>query len=124
MTETLEAKRAQQLAGLAHEPLFQVLLNVRKVYDLLDSGRCLEILRGYGLVPNLARLLGNYWGMHIIVPMSGKFLGRPFGTRWGHRWELPGNYPVFNVVMVIYHYVERIWRILVAPVFLNNIYDH
>ena len=34
-----------------------------------------------------------------------------------HRWELPGNYPVFTVVMVIYHYVERIWRILVTPVF-------
>ena len=36
----------------------------------------------------------------------------------GHRWELPGNYPVFKVVMVIYHYVERIWRIIVTPVFL------
>ena len=26
--------------------------------------------------------------------------------------------------MVIYHYVERIWRILIAPNFLYNIYDH
>ena len=34
-----------------------------------------------------------------------------------HRWELPGNYPVFTAVMVIYHYVERIWRILVTPIF-------
>ena len=34
-----------------------------------------------------------------------------------HRWELPGNYPVFSVVMVIYHYVERIWKILVTSVF-------
>ena len=34
-----------------------------------------------------------------------------------HRRELPGNYPVFTVVMVIYHYVERIWRILVTPIF-------
>ena len=34
-----------------------------------------------------------------------------------HRWELPCNYPVFTVVMVIYHYVERIWRILVTPIF-------
>ena len=41
-----------------------------------------------------------------------------------HRWELPGNYPVFTVVMVIYHYVERFWRILVTPVFKYNIYDH
>ena len=31
------------------------------------------------------------------------------------RWELPGNCPVFTVVMEIYHYVERIWRILVTP---------
>ena len=34
-----------------------------------------------------------------------------------HRWELPGNYPVLTVVMVIYHYVERIWRILITPIF-------
>ena len=38
------------------------------------------------------------------------------GTRQ-HRWELPGNYPVLTMVMVIYHYVERIWRILVTPIF-------
>ena len=30
-------------------------------------------------------------------------------VRHRHRWELPGNYPVFTVVMAIYHYVERIW---------------
>ena len=41
-----------------------------------------------------------------------------------HRWELPGNYPVFTVAMVIYHYVERIWRILVTPNFLYNIYNN
>ena len=34
-----------------------------------------------------------------------------------HRWDLPGNYPVFTVVMVIYHHVERTWRILVDPNF-------
>ena len=37
--------------------------------------------------------------------------------RGRHRWELPGNYPGFTVVMLIYHYVERIWRILVTPIF-------
>ena len=45
-------------------------------------------------------------------------------TSWNHIWELPGNYPVFSVVMVIYHYVERIWRILVTPILIYNIYDH
>ena len=34
-----------------------------------------------------------------------------------HRWELPGKYPILTVVMVICHYVERIWRIIVTPIF-------
>ena len=38
-----------------------------------------------------------------------------------HRWELPGNYPVLTMVMLIYYYVERIWIILVAPNLLYNI---
>ena len=41
-----------------------------------------------------------------------------------HRWELLGNYPDFTVVMVIFHYVERIWRVLVTPNYLYNINDH
>ena len=43
---------------------------------------------------------------------------------WDHIWELPGNYPVFTVVMVVYHYVERTGIILVTTNFLINIYDH
>ena len=41
-----------------------------------------------------------------------------------HRWELPGNYPIFIMVKVIYHHVERFWRILLTPNFLYNIYAH
>ena len=44
-------------------------------------------------------------------------------VRGKHMWELPDNYPVFTVVMVIYHYVERIWRITVTSNFFN-IYNH
>ena len=40
-----------------------------------------------------------------------------------HTWELPSNYPVFTVVMVIYYYVDRTWRFIVTPDFLYNIYD-
>ena len=34
------------------------------------------------------------------------------------------NYPGFTVIMVIYHYVERIWIIIITPKFLHNIYDN
>ena len=59
-TSTLEANLDQQLGRLAHEPLFQVLLDVCKAYDSLDMGGCLEIMRGYGLGPKLDQLLKNY----------------------------------------------------------------
>ena len=41
-----------------------------------------------------------------------------------HTWESTGNCPVFIVVMVIYHYVERIWIILVTPNSSYNIYNN
>ena len=38
----------------------------------------------------------------------------------GHRWEFSGN-TIFTLAMVIYHYVEKIWRIIVTPNYLHNI---
>ena len=52
-TATLEAKLAQHLAGLFHEPLFYVLLDMHKSYNSLDRAMYLETLRGYFLGPNL-----------------------------------------------------------------------
>ena len=59
-TATLESNIFQQLARLAHELLFQVFLDVRKVYDLLNIRICLYILTGYGMGPNLACILNHY----------------------------------------------------------------
>ena len=57
-----------------------------------------------------------------LLPSVETFYSSPSYGR--HRWELPVNYPIFTVGMVTYHYVERIWRILVTPNVLYNIYDH
>ena len=60
----------------------------------------------------------------LPVKQVGLALSYPINTAHeNHRWELPGNYPVLSMVVVIYHYVERIWRILVTPNFLHNIYN-
>ena len=40
-----------------------------------------------------------------------------------HGGHLMVTYPIFAVVMVIYHYIERIWRILITPNFFYDIYD-
>ena len=57
---TLEAKLAQQLAGIVHELLFQVFLDLRKAYDSLDRGWCMEILREYRMGQNTARLIAHH----------------------------------------------------------------
>ena len=80
---TMEANMHQKLEGIAHEPLFQVFLYFQKAYDSLDRERCLELLRGYGMGPNLAQLLENYWRRQRIVPEVGKYLGTAVGEGRG-----------------------------------------
>ena len=79
----MESKLQQQLAGIVHNPLFQVFINIRKDYDLLDRGRCTEILHGYGLGPRIQKLLQKYWNRKRVVPKSEKYYGRPFSTGRG-----------------------------------------
>ena len=55
----METKLEQQLAGVVHDPLLQVFIDVRKAYESLDRGICVEILRGYGLGPKLQWLLNR-----------------------------------------------------------------
>ena len=34
-----------------------------------------------------------------------------------HRWQLPLNCPVFTVVIIIFHYIDRIEELLLPPIF-------
>ena len=67
----------QQLAGIVHEPLFQVFINMQKSYDSLYGGIRMEILRGYVLGPKLQRLLHRYRDEQKVVPKAGKLFGCP-----------------------------------------------
>ena len=53
---TMEENLTQQLTGIFHKPLFQLLIDVQKSYNSFDRGKFMEILRGYGLGTNLQRL--------------------------------------------------------------------
>ena len=95
----LESKLAKQLAGLAHEPLFQVCLDIRKAYDSLEREQCLEVLNGYGMGPNLTHLLKSYWGRQRIAPKTGKFLRKAFRTGRGLTQGDPASPMIFNIVV-------------------------
>ena len=98
-TAITEAKLEEQLAGIFHVPFFQVFINVRKFYDSLDRGICMEILRGYGLGPRLQRLLHRYLYEHRVVPKSGKYYGRPFSTGRGVTQGDPISLTLFNIIV-------------------------
>ena len=95
----MEAKLEQQLAGIVHEPLFQVFINVRTAYNSLYIGRCMEILHGYGLGPKIHRLLQWYWDGQRVVPKSGKYYGRPFSTGRGLTQRYLVSPAIFNIVV-------------------------
>ena len=62
-----EAKLVQQLAYLEQEALYMVFIDLRKAYDAMDSGRCLEILEEYGVGPNMLRLISYFWDNAELV---------------------------------------------------------
>ena len=67
----MKANMEQKLARIVHEALFRVFIDVQKAYDSLDIGRCMVILRGYGLVTKLQRLLQRYWYRQKVFPKAG-----------------------------------------------------
>ena len=79
-TATLEAKLAHKMAGLVHDPLFRVFLDVCKACASLGRERSLELLRIYGMETNLSRLLDNHWKWQRIFPKIGNCMGGAFGT--------------------------------------------
>ena len=59
-TATPEAKLLQQLTDTREAVIFEVFLDIQKVYDALDRDRCLGIMAAYGVGPRAIRLLRKY----------------------------------------------------------------
>ena len=98
-TATLEAKLFQHLGGLAHELLFQMFLDIRKAYDPLDREKYIEVMRGYGVGPNITQLLNSYWERQRIAPKTGKFLRKEFRTGRGFMQGDPDSPMIFNIMV-------------------------
>jgi hypothetical protein len=96
-TAIMEVKLQQQLAWAEQEPLYQVYLDLQKAYDALDRGRCLRILAGYGVGPNLLRLQKRFWDDTKMVCCTGGNYGEPFGAYQGITQGGPLSSLMFNV---------------------------
>ena len=58
---TLEIKLIHQVADFREALLHTIFLYLHRAYDAFDRSRCLDILKGYGVVPRALHLLRKYW---------------------------------------------------------------
>ena len=92
-------KLAQQLAYTEQVPLYGVIIDLRKAYDAMDRGRCLEILKAYGVGPKMLRLIGFFWDHAVLVCRAGGCYGEPFRDRRGVTQGSPFSPRIFNTIV-------------------------
>ena len=98
-TAILEAKLLMQKAIREGKTLLQVFLDLSKAYDMLDRNRLMDLFAGYGVGPNLRRLLTNYWNLEVMVPKSAGYFGDPFRPTCGIRQGGPDSPTEFDIVI-------------------------
>jgi hypothetical protein len=109
-TAIFEAKLFQQLAKIAQVSIFEVFLDLKKAYDMVDRGRLLVILQQYGVGTSTLRLLRHYWESQQLVARQAGYHGRPFSATRGVTQGDPLSPTFFNIVVDA---VVRYWLSLV-----------
>ena len=92
---------------MREEVLYVNFLDLTKAYDALDRSRSLEILKGYGVVDRVRRMLREYWDKTTMVARAGGYYGKGFkGGRVVTQGD-PLSPTIFNVVVdaVVRHWV-------------------
>ena len=107
-TAIMELKVAQDLASVYQNPLFLLLLVLRRAYDNLDWGRLLKSLEGHGSVPKLQGLLVKFWSIQEVFTCQNGFHGPQFratrGTTQGGI-DLPTLFNL-SVDSVVHHWMS------------------
>ena len=66
-TGIMETKLVQQLAFIEQSPLYGLFLDLRKAYDAMHRGHCLQIREDFGVGPNARRLIKAFWDNGVLV---------------------------------------------------------
>jgi hypothetical protein len=98
-TAILEILLRMQLSNIQAHPLYLIFLDLTKAYDTLDHGRTLEILRQYGVGPNVIRLLSNFWEKLNIVARQSGYYSSPFRISRGVTQGDVISPMIFNIVV-------------------------
>jgi hypothetical protein len=96
-TATIKAKLHQSLAWRNQCPLYQIYIDLKKAYNVLDQEQTLEILAAYGVGPKLLALQKHFWETATLVCQAGGNYGVPFGAERGVTQGGPLSSLMFNV---------------------------
>jgi hypothetical protein len=106
-TAIMEAKLLMQLHSRCDKPLFMIFLDLKKAYDTLDRSQAMRILEGYGVGPNLLRIISKIWEGDTMVPRQLGYFGKPFRAHRGVRQGDIISPLIFNIMVDA---VVRHWR--------------
>ena len=96
----MEYKLLQEKYLFLGQTLFQVFLDLMKAYDTLDHDCTLAILEGYGVGPNIRRLLRLFWCKLRLCPRQRGYYGKRFiDSQRGVTQGGITSPTIFNIVM-------------------------
>jgi len=98
-TALIEAKLKMQLTMRGIHPLFMIFLDLKKAYDTLDREEAIRILRGYGVGPNIIRIIENIWAGDTMVTKQSGYYGEPFRAKRGVRQGDILSPMIFNIMV-------------------------
>lgn len=77
-TAILEVKLMNTLAAQMHGTVYQVFLDVSKVYDSVSRKRLLELMENYGIGEKMRTLMANFWEKQKLVIKQGHYFSSEF----------------------------------------------
>ena len=106
-TSALESKILEQILATINAVLFDIFLDLHKVYDALDWDRFFEILATYRVGTRTILLLWTYWDCLNMVAKASGYFGLIFKGYHGANQGYPLYTTLLNVVVnaTICHWV-------------------
>ena len=98
-TNALEAKLLQHLTATREAVLFEVFLDIWKVYYALYQERALYLIALYGFGPRTVQLLRTYWDRLTMMANYGGYFGGLLKWYQGVTQDKPLSPTISNVVV-------------------------
>jgi hypothetical protein len=96
-TAMIKVKLTQSLAWCNQCLLYQIYVDLKKAYDVLDWEQTLNILAAYGVRPKMLRLQKHFWDTAKLLCHAGGNYGETFNAERGVTQGGPLSSLMFNV---------------------------